>query len=403
MPRSVYALALGVFAMVTSEFAVAGLMPQLAVGLDSTIPEIGYLVAVFALAMALGGPPIAGAMLRLPSRTSLLILLGGFFLGNLLAAVSTDYWVMVLARLATGAASGAFFGVAVTMAGTLVPAEQRVRAIGTTMQGLMLGTTLGLPFATWLGGQWGWRTAFVAIGVLAAIVALVIQRTVPHRETAAGGGSMRGELGVFRSVRLWGTLITSTLVIAATFGAFSYFTPVLNEVTGIPLSFIPWLLMMYGGATVLGNAVVARLASGNPLPVLVTGISLNAVFLAAFAVAAGTPWLAIPAMMGIGLVGVTMNPALVNRVQRVGNAGTLVNTVHGSMITLGVVVGSTVGGIGIEIAGLRAPLWIGMVLAVLALITVIPDRSTRVVGAASRAVASEADSGSASAEERCVR
>ncbi|QVQ52101.1 MFS transporter [Spiractinospora alimapuensis] len=315
MPRSVYALALGVFTVVTSEFAVAGLMPQLAVGLETTVSEIGYLVAVFALAMAVGGPPIAGAMLRLSGRTSLLILLGGFILGNLVAAVATDYWVMVLARLVTGASSGAFFGVAVTLAGTLVPVGQRVRAIGTTMQGLMLGTTLGLPFATWLGGQWGWRWAFGAIVLLAVSVALVILRLVPRVATNAGG-SMRGELGVFRSVRLWGTLTTSTLVIAATFAAFSYFTPVLNDVTGMPLSSVPWLLMMYGGATVLGNAVVARLASGNPLLVLAAGISLNAAFLTVFAVAAGTPWLAIPAMMGIGLVGVTMNPALVNRVHR---------------------------------------------------------------------------------------
>lgn len=143
--------------------------------------------------------------------------------------------------------------------------------------------------------------------------------------------------------------------------------------TGFSHGVVPPLLLAYGAATVVGNAVVARLADAHTIRVLVTGLVLNTLFLVTFALLAGIKGPAVLAMLGVGLVGVTMNPAMISRVQRTANARPLVNTVHSSFITLGVVIGSSVGGLGIDTYGLRAPLWLGAILAVLALITLIPD------------------------------
>ncbi|MGC0364325.1 DHA1 family inner membrane transport protein [Rhodococcus sp. 27YEA15] len=374
MPKVVYILAAGIFAMVTSEFTVSGLMPQLATGLHVDVSHIGYLVTAFALAMSIGGPLLTMLLLEWPPRRALLVLFAVFLAGNLLAAVAPTYSVLLLARLVTGAASGAFFGVAITAAGQAVSPTLRVRATATALQGLMLGTTLGLPLATWIGGLWGWRAAFAGIGVLTVVAAVATARFVPLVETEPKEiQNLRSELGVFRSRRLWAVMSTSTLVISAAFAGFSYFTPILTEKTGIGLGAIPALLVVYGAVTVVGNALVGRLADRFTTATLVVGTTLSAAFLAVFAVAAQNPWAAIPAMLGIGLVGVTMNPALVTRVQRSGNAGALVNTVHSSMITFGVVIGSALGGVGIHVAGLRAPLWIGVVLALGAIATMIPD------------------------------
>ncbi|WP_371530708.1 MFS transporter [Streptomyces sp. NBC_01283] len=382
MPRAVYLLALGIFAMVTSEFVVAGLMPQMAEGLDATIPEIGYLITAFAAAMAFGGPFLTIALLKMRQKSALLVLFGIFLAGNVLAALAPDYRTMLVARVITGIASQAFFGVSISMCAELTRPEVRGRAIAVALNGLMLGTLLGLPLSTVIGEHLGWRAAFWAITGLTVLAALATLAGVPRTERADdgsgagssdGSGGLREELGAFRNPRLWLTLTTSTFVIGATFSAFSYLNPILTEVTGFSTGTVPLLLIAYGAATVIGNTVVGRFADKRTVPVLLTGLLLNLAFLAGFALLAQLSVAAVVLMMGIGLVGVTMNPALVTRVQRTGNARPLVNTVHSSFITLGIIIATSVGGPAIDTFGLRAPLWIGAALAALGLVTLLPD------------------------------
>ncbi|MFJ9028195.1 MFS transporter [Streptomyces sp. NPDC102274] len=373
MPRAVYVLALGIFAMVTSEFVVAGLMPQLAEGLDATVPQIGYLITAFAAAMAFGGPFLTVALLRTRQKTALMILFAVFLAGNVLAATATGYGVMVAARLITGVASQAFFGVALSICVQLTRPEIPGRAIAAVMNGLMLGTLLGLPMSTLIGERFGWRAAFWTISALTVLAALCTIAGVPSLGRAEGTGNFREELAVFKKRRLWLVLSTSTMIIGATFAAFSYLNPILTEITGFSTGTVPLLLIAYGAATVVGNTVVGRLADRYTLRVLVGGLALNLAFLAGFALLADVPVPAVGCMLGIGLVGVTMNSAMVTRVQRTGNTRALVNTVHTSFITLGVIIGSSVGGLAITGFGLRAPLWLGAVLAVAGLATLLPE------------------------------
>lgn len=383
MPTSVHILAIGIFAMVTSELVVGGLMPQMSEDLGVSISSVGYLITAFALAMALGGPLLALAVFRLSTRRALLTLFAVFLVGNALAAAAASYELMAFARIVTGAASGAFFGVAVSAAAQVTAPELRGRATSVVLQGLMLGTALGLPLSTLIGGRFGWRAVFVAIGVLTLVAAVATAlalptpaRTVRADQTARTEEGQRvelaAELQVFRRPGLWCVMATSTLVIGATFAAFSYFAPILTEVTGFSRGSVPLLLLGYGAATVVGNLVVGRLAQSHTFPVLLGGLALNAVFLTAFALLADHRVAALLAVLGIGLVGITLNPAMITRVQRAGNTGMLVNTAHSSFITLGVVLGSWLGGLGISAFDLRAPLWVGGALAVLALAATVP-------------------------------
>lgn len=377
VPAAVYVLAAGVFAMVTSEFAVAGLMPQLADSLQTGIPEIGYLVTVFAAAMALGGPLLILVLRRFPPKSALLIVFAVFFAGNLLAALSSTYAVMVIARVVTGVAAQAFFGVAVSLSMRLVDERHRGRAVSVAMSGLMLGTLLGLPLATFIGGRLGWQAAFWTVAVLTALAAAL---TLLFVHDPAGSGEtetvtavpLSVELRVLARPQLLLALISSTLIIGATFSVFSFLTPVLTELSGFAEETVPLLLLAYGAATVAGNAVVGRFADHRTVPTLLIGTLLNIVFLTGFAVCTESPVPAVVFMLGIGLVGVTMNPAMAVRVQRAGGTGVLVNTVHTSFITLGVIVGSAIGSSLVPTFGLRAPLVLGVVLAVLAVVATAP-------------------------------
>ncbi|UFU08113.1 MFS transporter [Ruania halotolerans] len=372
MPRPVYLMTLGIFAMVCSELIVGGLMPQMSRDLGASIPQIGYLITAFALAMALGGPALTLAVLRLRTNDALLVLFIVFFLGNALAAAAANYGTILIARLITGATAGAFFGVALSTVAQITTPELRGRATSLALQGLMLGTALGLPLSTLIGDQFGWRSAFIAIGILTVAITIATTLALPRVAPSEHTGGLSAELIVFRNARLWFIMATSTLIIGATFAAFSYFTPILTNVTGFSEQIIPLLLLGYGVATVAGNVAVGRLALSHTISVIVGGLLLNVVFLVGFAIFAESPAAAIIAMIGIGLVGITLNPAMVTRVQQAGNAGPLVNTAHSSFITLGVVIGSWIGGLGIDSFGLRAPLWVGAGLAVLALLAMVP-------------------------------
>ncbi|MER5327074.1 MFS transporter [Streptosporangium roseum] len=374
MPRAVYLLALGIFAMVTSEFAVAGLMPQMADGLSATIPQIGYLITAFAVAMTAGGPFLTIAVLKLRPKPALMVLFAIFLAGNLLAATAPSYPIMMAARIITGIAAQAFFGVAISLAVRLTPPQRRGRAIAVVMNGLMVGTLLGLPLSTLIGEHLGWRAAFWAVSAVAVLAALATMIGVPRLERAEGdGGDFRQEMRVFTKPRLWLVFATSTLIIGATFSAFSYLNPILTQVTGFSAGTVPLLLIAYGAATVVGNNIVGRLADRHTVSVQLWGLALNLIFLTGFALLAHLSIPAVVLMLGIGLVGVTMNPAMATRVQRTGNAGPLVNTVHSSFITLGVIIGSFAGGVAIDDFGLRAPLWLGAVLATLGILTLVPD------------------------------
>jgi MFS transporter, DHA1 family, inner membrane transport protein len=378
MPRAVYVLALGIFAMVTSEFVVAGLMPQIAAGLDVSIPQVGYLITAFAVAMAVGGPVLTVLVMRLRPKTALMLLFGLFLVGNVAAATASGYPAMLLARLVAGAASQAFFGAAASVCAVLVAPEVRGRAMSVVLNGLMLGTLLGLPVATFVGEAYGWRAAFWAISALTVAAAACTIGGVPALARIAGG-PLRQEMDVFRSRRLWLRLSTSLLVIGATFSAFSFLNPILTGISGFTAGAVPLLLVAYGAATVVGNTVVGRLADRHALAVLLCGLALNLVFLTGFALFTHVSATALVCMLGIGLVGVTMNPAMVVRVQRAGNVGPLVNTIHGSFITGGIIVSSAVGGLAIDGFGLRAPLWLGAGLAVLGILTLVPDLVRRAV------------------------
>ncbi|MFP1755184.1 MFS transporter [Lonsdalea quercina] len=376
VPGAVYILATGIFAMVMSEFAVAGLMPQLAAGLNVTIVQIGYLVTVFAVAMAVGGPVFVFLLRRVPPKASLLTILAIFLIGNVIAIFASSYGVMVVARIVTGVASQAFFGVAISLCVRLVDENSRGRAIGVAMNGLMLGTLLGLPAATLVGERFGWQSAFWAIAIATALAGvltlLFVHNPRSEGQTPGSAQSIKEQALVFMRPQLLLALLSSTLIIGATFAAFSFFTPILTALAGFDLGTVPWLLLAYGAATVIGNSIVARLADRHTVVTLLGGTILNALFLTGLALWTQIAPVALIFMITIGFVGVTMNPAMTVRVQRAGNASPLVNTVHSSFITLGVIISSALGSSLIERYGLHSTLILGIVMAMLAILTILP-------------------------------
>jgi predicted MFS family arabinose efflux permease len=377
IPFPIYLLAFGIFAMVTSEFQVTGMLTMMADDLRVSISDMGYLVSLYSLSMALGGPFLTIGLLKMPPKRVLLTLFFIFIFGEILGALAGSYPVLIISRIITGAVSGAFFGIALSICVELVAEQQRGWALSIVLSGIMVGTVLGLPIANLMGTYVGWRTSFWLTSILAIIAGSMSLLWIPAlpKQSAI---NLRTELTSLNNPKLWRVFATSLLIIGATFAAFTYFTPILKEVTGYSEKAITSLLILYGIATVIGNTIVGKLAERHTITALAAGLGLLTCFLILFSLFAEQKFLTMISLIGIGLVGVTMNPAMGVRVMRTANGRPFVNTIHASVITLGVFIGSFLGGLCISAGwGLKAPLWVGCAMAFIGLLTLFPERKKR--------------------------
>lgn len=372
MPFAVYILGFLIFSQTTSEFMVAGIMPSLSEEFGVSTAAIGYLISVYAVGMIIGGPLLIIGLLKVPRKRALLIVTSIFLIGQSLASIATSYKVMLVARAITGVSSAACFGISMAITFYLVGAQARGRAASVVLGGLMIATAAGLPIVMMSNQYFGWRASFWGIVIIVFVAGLLALWFIPAT-IKQPQGRIREEFALFKNYPLWAAYTTSMFIIGATFAAFSYFTLILTNLTGIHLNIVPFILAIYGGSTIIGNIIVGRLTDSYMFPTLTVGLSILTIALVIFGLFVKLAIITIPVIMMIGLAGVSLNPAMATRVTRVGGTGTLVSTVHTSIINLGIVLGSSVGGLVIEAGyGLTSPLWVGALLAMIGLISLLP-------------------------------
>ncbi|GGD81679.1 MFS transporter [Paenibacillus nasutitermitis] len=372
MPFAIYVLGLMIFSMTTSEFMVAGMMSSLSEEFGVSVAAVGYLISAYAAGMIIGGPLLTVGLLKVSRKQALLLLAVIFLAGQTLGALAASYEVMMAARIITGISSAACFGVSLAISFELVSPHSRGRAASIVLGGLMVATAVGLPLAMLFDQHFGWRSSFWAVDLLVLASGLIAFWVIPLSSRPESIG-IRSELTAFGNRNLWAAYATSMLIIGATFAAFSYFSPILVELAGFTTGVVPLLLGIYGAATVIGNIITGRFSDHYTMPIHIIGLVTLTAALFIFGLFAHNQTVALIAVIVIGLVGVPLNPAMSTRITRIAGTGTLVTTVHGSVISLGVVVGSSIGALTIDAGyGLSSPLWVGALLAVLGLLSLFP-------------------------------
>src|SRR3954467_709184 len=252
LPPIVPVLALGAFLMCTTEFMIAGLLPQMAGDLGVRPSQIGLLITAFAFGMLLGAPVMALATLRLPKRATLVLALATFAAAHSIAALSGSFELLFAARVLTGVVTGAFWSAATIVATRAAGPDDSTRALGVIGSGVALATVLGVPLGSLAGEHLGWRGAFWALAALAVVAAAVIGRFTPGEGTHAAV-SVRSELRALRSVRLWLVLGGTVLVMGGCMGTFSFISPLLTERSGIPLEVVPLVFVCFGAGSMIGS------------------------------------------------------------------------------------------------------------------------------------------------------
>jgi DHA1 family inner membrane transport protein len=365
---AIAALSFGGFAIGTTEFVTMGLLPDIADGMGIDIPSAGGVVSAYAVGVVVGAPVIAMLATRLPRRAVVSGLMAAFLLGNVLSAIAPGYLTLLLARFVAGLPHGAYFGVASLIAASLVAPHLRGRAVSSVMLGLSVALLAGVPAATWLGQQFGWRSAYWAVVVIAAATVLSVLAVVP-RSPAPRGASVRTELTALRTPQVLLTLVIAVVGFGGMFAVYSYIAPLVTEVTGMPRGAIPLVLLAFGVGSILGTALGGRLADRALFRSLVGCMVSTGVLLGLMPLAAQTPLTVVPAVLLLATSASALVVCLQMRFMDVaGDAQMLGAALNHSALNAANALGAWIGGVVIAAGlGYEAPGVVGALLAALGL------------------------------------
>lgn len=361
------ALACGGFGIGTGEFAIMGLLPNVAETFSVTTPQAGYVISAYALGVVVGAPVIAVLAAKMARRTLLLTLMLIFAAGNISSAMAPTFESFTLLRFVSGLPHGAYFGVAALVAASMVPAHRRARAVGRVMLGLTVATLLGTPLTTFFGQSLDWQVAFFSVGVLGLLTVALIWFHVPKDRVSAEAGFLR-ELGAFRRPQVWLTLGIAAVGYGGMFAMFSYIASTTTEVAMLPETAVPIMLVLFGVGMNAGNFIGSWLADKSLLGTIGGSLVYNIVVLTTFSLTAANPYLLGLSVFLVGC-GFAAGPALQTRLMDVAaDAQTLAAASNHSAFNIANAIGAWLGGLVIAGGyGFAATGYVGAALSFLGL------------------------------------
>ncbi|GGY47196.1 Cmx/CmrA family chloramphenicol efflux MFS transporter [Streptomyces tanashiensis] len=383
MPLPLYLLALAVFAMGTSEFMLAGLLPDIATELDVPVGTAGLLTSAFAVGMVAGAPLTAVLARGRSGRSGLLAFVLAFLAAHAVAALATSFPLLLATRVVAALANAGFLAVALTTAAALVPPERKGRALAVLLSGTTAATIAGVPGGALLGTLFGWRAAFWAVALLCLPAVLGILRGVPDREgSEAERPSLRAELARLRRPRLLLVMLLGALVNAATFGSFTFLAPLVTGTTGLGSVWVPVVLVLFGAGSFAGVTAAGRLADRRPGLVLAVGAPLLLAGWPALALLAAWPGALLVLVFVLGALSFAVGATLITRVlHEADGAPTLAGACATAALNAGAVLGPLLAAVALgTAAGDRGPLWTSAALVGAAVLVALPRR--RVVAGA---------------------
>ena len=292
MKRSLIALAFGTLALGIAEFVMMGILPDVAKAMNISIEKAGHFISAYALGVCAGAPALIMAR-KYQLKNILLVLAGIIIIGNLCAAASSSYWMLLVSRFISGLPHGAYFGVASIVAEKLADKGKGTQAVSIMIAGMTIANLFGVPLGTSLSTMISWRTTFLIVGFWGLATILYIWKWVPHVEKLEDTG-FKGQFQIFQRRATWLILGATALGNGGVFCWYSYINPLLTKVAGFSPESITGLMMLAGFGMVVGNLIGGRLSdrfSPGRVGAVVQG--MIAITLLAIFFSAQIPWLAV--------------------------------------------------------------------------------------------------------------
>lgn len=362
---ALFALALGGFAIGTTEFVTMGLLPQIADGVHISIPTAGHVVSAYALGVVVGAPLVAMLAAGLRRKVVLVALMVAFAIGNLGSALAPSYGTLLVARFVSGLPHGAFFGIGSVVAASLVPIHRRTAAVAMMLAGLTVANVVGVPLATLLGQHLGWQWPYVFVGFVALVTVVAVLAWVPM-QPADGAASARSELSALARPQVWLTLGVGTVGFGGMFATFSYITPTMTHLSGFQDAAVPLILVVYGVGMTIGTMLSGRVAAYGMLRGMIAMLSAIAVLLALFGPMAHARPTAVVGVFLLGMLPSVLVPLLQTRLMDVAQEGqSLAAALNHSTLNIANALGAWLGSVVLAHGlGYEWPSRVGALLAV---------------------------------------
>lgn len=364
---AVLALAVGGFAIGTTEFVTMGLLPQIAEGIGVSEPKAGHVISAYALGVVVGVPILSFFAARLPRRGLLVGLMAAYAVFNLLSAAATGYGMLTFARFLDGLPHGAYFGVASLVAASLAEPRHRGRAVASVMLGLSFANVVGVPAATWVGQGLGWRAAYLmtsGIALLTIVLVLAFVPSVPGDKEATGRKEARE---FFARRQVWLTMAAGAVGFGGLFAVYSYIATTVTDVAGLGEGDVPIFLLAFGLGMVAGTWLAGELAAWSVFRSLLWSGIGSAVVMLVFWAVAPHGWFLLPVVFSITAIGSILVTNLQLRLMDVaGDAVTLGAAMNHAALNTANALGAWLGGLVIAAGyGYRSPALVGAGLSVL--------------------------------------
>jgi predicted MFS family arabinose efflux permease len=366
-PR-IFLLALGMFALGTDAFVVAGVLPVIAREMKVTESLAGQLITAFSFTYGFGAPILAALTGRWSRNRTLMAALGAFCLFNIGSALAPNFTVLLLTRILVGCCAAIFGPLAYTVGTTLAPSEKRGQALALVASGLTIATVLGSPLGTWVGEHFGWRLSFGMVALLASIAFAMLVLCGLPKAAAAPSLSLRKRLAPIKEPRLLLAMIPALVWNLGINVVYTYIAPLLQH--NLHTADVSLFLLAIGLGPAVGNwfsgVLIDRVGSTRPIFVSLVGLLIIEPVLA---VATRSVPGALFTLFLWGLcIPLLFTPQQHRLLRLAPEHANVILAVNNSTFYLGVAGGAALGGLALRAVSVTQLGWMGAGCVVLALV-----------------------------------
>ncbi len=259
MKKALTALAFGTFGLGIAEYVMMGILPFVAGDFRVSIPQAGHLISAYALGVCAGAPIVAVFARKWPLKRILYLLVLVMIAASFAMALCTRFEWMLVFRFLAGLPHGAYFGVGSIVADRLSREGNATFAVAVMCSGMTVANLVGIPLGTFLTGIFSWRLVFGFSGIWNIVTLVVVARWIPKMDALPDSGLKR-EFSFLKNLAPWLLIFATMLGNAGVFCFYSYVSPTLTQLAGVPVSWLSGMMVLSGAGMVIGNLSGGKLS-----------------------------------------------------------------------------------------------------------------------------------------------